>query len=122
MNTSDYIASGAFLLSLGSFGYSIYSNNENTKNNIKREQTNYLKQLNRIINNINFNSDDLIKQNALNSIREELNFCTCYEDETSFQNFSTNIDDNFYMLCSAIVEDDFLLTKEKCLNEIQNFK
>lgn len=122
MTSSDYIASIALIVSFGSFLYTIISNISASTKAVKKERVNYLKLLTRLVNNITFVSEQEVKQSALDSLREELNFCTCYESELSFQEFSTEIDDTVYVICNSSVEEDFLSSKNRCLEKLRSFQ
>ncbi|PNV83481.1 MAG: hypothetical protein C0627_05135 [Sulfurimonas sp.] len=122
MTSSDTIASIAVLFSIGSFGYTIYSNNKNNENIKTREQLSYLKSLNRIVKSITYETDSNIKESTLDTLRDELNYCTCYDNKVEFEDFSANVDDFFFAMTSASSKNDYSDLKEKCLNEIQNFK
>jgi hypothetical protein len=122
MTSSDTIATIAIIFSVASFGYTIYSNNKNNKDIKTREQLSYLKSLSRTVRSIAYETDSNIKESTLDTLRDELNYCTCYDNEIEFEDFSANIDDFFYAMTSSSSKDDYSNLKEKCLNEIQNFK
>jgi len=122
MTSSDYIALSAVILSLLSFLYTNYTNSKHNERIIKKEQNDYLKHLTRLVNKIIFTEKSEIKYNILNSLREELTFCTCYENNTKFLNLSEDLDDNIFILCTTKSNEDFLQIKERCITDLRKFK
>lgn len=121
MITADKIAIGALVVSCINFVFTIYSNNQNSRKSIKNEQNSYLKALTRLVKNISFHSSVESKLNTLDLVREELTFCSCFDKNLSFENFSCELDDQVYTLCTTKIESDFIQLKESCANEIRNF-
>jgi hypothetical protein len=122
MITSDYIAFSALLISFGNVGYTIYHDKKNETDNIKKEQISYLKSLTQIIKSISFHSTDELKLDQLELVRDELTFCSCYDQNKPFQNLSLELDDMVYVMCTTKNEHDFKEQKNASLSEIRNFK
>lgn len=62
------------------------------------------------------------KEQMLNTLREELIFCSVFENDNEFNDLSKDIDDKVYMLYDTKEINIFKQTKEKCLKKIRNFK
>lgn len=121
MITADIISGLALIVSAGTFFYTIHVNNQSTVRNLKKDQSNYLKSLTRLVKTITFSSSPEFKENTLDSLREELTFCTYFDNNLSFQEFSLNLDDNVYVLCNSQTEYDFNSIKDTCISDIRNF-
>jgi len=112
----------ALSISAGTLYYTIRYNTNNTKKQTKKDQNDYLKLLTRLINKMVFNNTPELKKQMLNTLREELNFCSVFENDNEFNDLSKDIDDKAYMLYVLSDINIFKQTKEKCLKKIRNFK
>ena len=122
MTTSDYIAFSALLISFGNIGYTVYHDEKNKNDSIKKEQVNYLKSLTKLVKSISFHNTEELKLDQLELVRDELTFCSCYNDDVQFQDLSVEVDDIVYLMCNSKDDSDFKEQKNKCLSEIRNFK
>lgn len=122
MTTSDYIAFSALLISFGNIGYTVYRDEKNKNDSIKKEQVSYLKSLTKLIKSISFHNTEELKLDQLELVRDELTFCSCYDNNMQFQDLSVKLDDIVYLMCNSEDENDFKEHKNKCLSEIKSFK
>lgn len=122
MTDSDIIASGAVVVSIFNIFYTYRSSVNISNNNLIKEQYTYLRQLAKIIHSFSFEKGEIDKQNILNEIREELTYCSCFQNNDSFEKFSCEIDDNTYCASEAENKEDFEELKNKILTSIEKFK
>lgn len=122
MIDSDIIASGAVVVSIFNIFYTYRSSVNISNKNLKKEQYTYLRQLAKIIHSFSFEEDEVNKQKILNEIREELTYCSCFQNNDSFEKFSCEIDDTTYCAFEAKNKEDFEELKNKILICIENFK
>ncbi len=119
---SIIFSASALIISAGTIYYTIRYNTKNTKKQTKEKQNDYLKLLTRLINKMAFTNTHELKEQMLNTLREELNFCSVFENDNEFNDLSKDIDDKVYMLYDTKEINIFKQTKEKCLKKIRNFK
>lgn len=122
MTTTDIIATGALFVSVASLIYTFYSNHTSKERELKKEKVIFLKSLAKLIRSMTFTHTTDIKNNILDSIREELNFSTCYENNKNFIEFSEELDDNVYSLSQSTCSEDFSNLKERIIENIKSFK
>lgn len=122
MTTTDIIATGALIVSVASLIYTFYSNHTSKERELKKEKVIFLKSLAKLIRSMTFTHTTDIKNNILDSIREELNFSTCYENNKNFIEFSEELDDNVYSLSQSTCSEDFSNLKERIIENIKSFK
>ncbi len=119
---SIIFSASALIISAISLFYTIRYNTNNTKKQTKEKQNDYLKLLTRLINKMAFVNTPETKEQMLNTLREELIFCSVFENDNEFNDLSKDIDDKVYMLYDTKEINIFKQTKEKCLKKIRNFK
>lgn len=122
MTTTDIIATGALIVSVASLFYTFYSNHTSKERELKKEKVTFLKSLAKLIRSMTFTHTTDIKNNILDSIREELNFSTCYDNNEKFIQFSEELDDNVYSLSQSTCSEDFSNLKERIIENIKSFK
>ncbi len=122
MTTTDIIATGALIVSTCSLIYTYYSSYNNKERELKKEKVAFLKSITKLIRGMTFSHSYDVKSNILDSIREELNFSSCYDNNEKFNEFSEKLDDDVYILTQSTCDIDFLNLKEIIIDNIRLFK
>lgn len=122
MTDTDLIASGALITSFFTLYYTYSTDKKNKKNDLRKDKLIYLKDLTLIIRSIHFNSDTPSKEHAFDNLRDQLNYCSCFEESTTFDKSSEELDDNFYSLIHTQTDNEFLTIKEDLIASIEKLK
>lgn len=121
MTSSDWIAGAAFFVSLISFLYTIYYTHKIDIKNDKKEKRNFLKLLSSGLRGINSSDsldEKLIKQGQ---IRDELNYCSSFCDDTEYETFKCDFDDKVYLIANSTNVGDFSRLHSECTSMLENF-
>ena len=122
VTSSDYIASGALIISLISLGYSIYSANKSEKKNNQKEKLDFIKLLSKSLRKISYQDNldqKLVKQGE---IIDELNCCFAFIGEEKYIQFREDFDAKVYLVINASNAGDFNRSHQEGISMIDNFR